>query len=66
MTKFYKNLKIGAVITAVKYQEKVMNNTAETSADLGTMDVGSYGSIVNDVCEDYSQYVPYDPETKVQ
>ena len=68
MPKYYKNLKTGAVITSAEYQEKIMNNMTETSAELGTMGVGSYSNFVNDVFEgeldNYSQYVPYDPEQK--
>lgn len=66
MPKFYKNVKTGAVITAEEYQEKIITNMTETSSDLGTMGMGSYSNFVNDVFEgeldNYSEYVPYDPE----
>ncbi|WP_086315401.1 hypothetical protein A5821_002886 [Enterococcus sp. 7F3_DIV0205] len=66
MPKFYKNLKTGAVITAREYQAKIVNNMAETTADLSTMGLGAYSSFANKVFEgeldNYSQYAPYDPE----
>ncbi len=67
MPNFYKNLKTGAVITAAEYQEKIVNTMTETSSELGTMGIGSYSHFVNDLFEgemdNYSQYVPYDPES---
>lgn len=70
MPKFYKNLKTGAVITEEEYQEKLVNNMIETNPELGTMGMGSYSNFVNDVFEgeldNYSQYVPYDPEENEQ
>ncbi|MGX7150352.1 hypothetical protein [Enterococcus ureasiticus] len=70
MPKFYKNLQTGAVITAAEYKAKIMNNMTETSTDIGTMGVGSYSNFANDVFEgeldNYSQYIPYDPEEKEQ
>ncbi|MBP2099898.1 hypothetical protein [Enterococcus rivorum] len=68
MPKFYKNMKTGAVITEAEYKEKIMVDMTEVSSDMGTMGMGSYSNFVNSVFEgevdNYSEYVPYDPEAE--
>lgn len=68
MPKFYKNMKTGAVITEAEYKEKIMVDMTEVSSDMGTMGMGSYSNFVNNVFEgeadNYSEYVPYDPEAE--
>ena len=66
MTKFYKNLKTGAVITEEEYKEKLMTEVTETSSDMGGMSMGGYSTFVSDAFEgqldDFNDYVPFDPE----
>ena len=66
VTKFYKNLKTGAVITEEEYKEKMMSEVTETSSDMGDMSMGGYSIFVSDVFEgqldDFNDYVPFVPE----
>ncbi|WP_211272292.1 hypothetical protein [Enterococcus rivorum] len=61
-------MKTGAVITEAEYKEKIMVDMTEVSSDMGTMGMGSYSNFVNSVFEgevdNYSEYVPYDPEAE--
>lgn len=70
MTRFYKNMKTGAVITEEEYKEKLMSDMTETSSDMGIMGMGSYSNFVNTIFEgeadNYSEYVPYAPKAEGQ
>lgn len=66
MTKFYKNIKTGAVITEKEYEQKIIQSEEETSSGLGSMSMGGYSNFMNNFLdgemEDFSDYVPYTPE----
>lgn len=67
MSKFYKNLKTGAVITEEEYNEKMMAETTETSSEMGDMNMGEFSStfvsdVLDEQLDDFNDYVPFDPE----
>ncbi|MDA9470620.1 hypothetical protein [Enterococcus sp. 5H] len=68
MPKFYKNLKTGAIISEAEFKEKLMSNVTEVGSDFGMMGMGSgaYSNFGNEIFEgeidNYSEYVPYDPD----